>query len=86
MRHLRNFWRVSLYLGLSNLATFVSVSGTTGDAFFINIDHVRSIRPSKQPSMSRLLMDAGDGTETAISVNGTPQQVAKLFNTAHKAG
>lgn len=63
-----------------SMAKFISVSGTTGEPFYVNGDFVRSIRPSKQAGMSRLLMESPDGSEVAISVHGTPRELADMFN------
>ena len=63
-----------------NVARFVPVSGSSGNVFFVNVDHIRMLRPSKDPKSSRVIFMSYNGAEEAISVLGTPSELARQIN------
>lgn len=59
---------------------FIPVKGSNGSIFFVNANHIRSIKPSKDPRSARLIFVNPQGEEESVSVQGTPSQVARLIN------
>jgi len=58
---------------------FVAVRGSSGSVMFVNSDHIRMIKPARDPATSRLIFVNAQGEE-AVSVQGSPLDIARQIN------